>query len=364
MSEKEVDRLSVIKEVYTGQIKTKDAAELLGITDRQIRRILRRYGNIGKAALVSGHRGKQSNNKISSRKQESIMSIVRRHYYDFGPTLTCEKLDELHGIIVSRETVRKWMIYEGLWRTKKKKKRQIHQLRDRRTRYGEMIQIDGSPHDWFEGRRAKCTLIVYIDDATGRLMKLKFFESETTESYMDTAYEYIKEFGRPRVLYSDRHGIFKVNQKDTIKGDELAQLGRAMKTLDIELITANSPQAKGRVEKANRLLQDRLVEELRLKKIDTIDAANEFLDKYQDKLNSKFAVKPKSSEDAHRKIPYTDNELNLIFSLHTKRTISKNLELQYKNIIYQIKIAGLGLTMRNSKATVCEDFKGNITISI
>jgi len=225
-----------------------------------------------------------------------------------------------------------------------------------------MVQIDGSPHEWFEKRRSSCNLTVYVDDATGEFMELWFSEAETTEAYMVTTLNYLVEYGLPRAFYSDKHSIFRVNQKDTVSGTELTQFGRALKTLGIELISAQTPQAKGRVERANKLLQDRLVKELRLQKINTIAEANDFLVEYKDELNKKFSVTARSPENGHRKVLHSPEELKRIFSLHHERTLSKNLSLQYDNTIYQIQTEGRGLTMRNAKVTVCEDFKGSVNI--
>ena len=363
MSKKEVDRLLVLKDLRSKKINQIEASRLLGITDRHVRRLVKSYVMEGKSGLVSKKRGVVSNNKISDRDRAMMMLIVSGHYYDFGPTLACEKLREVHDLHVSRETLRKWMIEDGIWKPKKKKKGKAqHQMRERRSTFGELIQIDGSPHDWFEGRRAPCTLIVFIDDATGEYMELRFYESETTKAYMETMKLYIEDFGIPRALYHDKHGIFRINQQDTNKGNDFTQFGRAMKELDVEMIYANSPQAKGRVERANGTLQDRLVKEMRLKGLNTIEEANEFLREYRHELNDKFAVKARSPKNAHRPVNFSENELEQIFSLKVERTISNNLELSYKNTVYQIQVEGLGLTMRKAKAVVSEDFNGNVKI--
>lgn len=362
MSGKEIDRLTVVMSSAEGKIRRKEAAGILRITDRQLRRLVKGYKEIGKLALISRKRGAVSNNRISEDKRAEALCLITRNYYDFGPTLAAEKLREMHGITVSKETVRKWMIEGGLWKPKAAKEKSSHQMRERRSRYGEMIQIDGSPHDWFEGRREPCTLIVFIDDATNEFMELRFYETETTKAYMETTHIYLNEFGRPVAFYSDRHGVFRVNRKESLNGIERTQFGRAMKTLDIELINANTPQAKGRVERANQLLQDRLVKELRLRKINTIETANEFLDEYKHALNDKFAVKAKSPENAHRVVLHDKKELDLIFSIHSERIISRNLEVQYDNTIYQIQTESSGLSMRGGRAVISEDFKGNVSL--
>ena len=362
MSGKEIDRFGVIMASIEGRMRRKEAAEVLKVTDRQVRRLIKNYKRIGKQAFISRKRGAVSNNRISTAKRDEALCLITGHYYDFGPTFAAEKLREVHGITVSKETVRKWMIEYGLWKPEVTKRKSSHQMRERRSRYGEMIQIDGSPHDWFEGRREPCTLIVFIDDATNEFMELRFYETETTEAYMETTLIYLDEFGRPVAFYSDKHGVFRVNRKESLNGIECTQFGRAMKTLDIELINAHTPQAKGRVERANQLLQDRLVKELRLRKTDTIEAANEFLDEYKHELNDKFAVKAKSPENAHRAVLHDKKELDLIFSIHSERIISKNLEVQYDNTVYQIQTESSGLSMRGGRVVISKDFNGKVAL--
>ena len=362
MSKKEIDRFTVIRDVRLKIVSQKEAANLLHLSSRQIRRLLKKYEEEGEQGLISKRRGSVSNHRISEERKSHILSIIQERYHDFGPTLATEKLDELHNIEISKETVRQWMMAVDLWKGKKKKTGAVHQMRERRSRFGELVQVDGSPHDWFEGRRPKCNLTVFVDDATGEYMELFFSESETREAYVTAMRAHLKEYGRPRALYSDKHGVFRVNKPDSKSGNDLTQFGRAMKTLDIEIIAANTPQAKGRVEKANQTLQDRLVKELRLEKIDTIEAANEFLKTYKEKLSNKFAVNARSLENAHRKVLHTKEELDLIFAAHDTRKISKNLEIQYNNTIYQIQTERLSLTMRGAQITVCEEFNGSVTL--
>lgn len=363
MSAKEVKRLEVMKDLLDGKICQKEAAKLLKRSERQIRRMLRSYKEFGAVGLVSKHKGKVSSNRLSEEFKEQVISLVKEYYPDFGPTLASEKLREEHGMFISRESLRKEMIKVGLWTVRKVKKRAgIHQSRERRPKWGELIQIDGSYHDWFEGRREKCCLIVFIDDATGEFMELRFSESETTEAYMETMKDYISEYGLPRALYSDKYGVFRINSKETVEREQLTQFGRAMKELDVEIICANSPQAKGRVERGNQTLQDRLVKELRLRGINNIGDANEFLKEYKHILSDKFAVKPESPDNAHRPCNFTEEELDRIFSVKSERIISKNLEIAYKNKVYQIQTDKQALTMRNGKAEIYENFKGKVRI--
>jgi len=303
-----------------------------------------------------------SNRKIRETIKQQAIALVRQYYPDFGPTFAAEKLAEQHGITVSSETLRQWMISDGLWQSKRKKKSASHPMRERRPRIGELVQIDGSPYDWFEGRTAKCTLIVFIDDASSRLLDLQFHPTETTQAYMDSLKRYIKRYGRPVALYSDRHSIFKVNAEDAISGEQITQFGGALKTLDIESIPANSPQAKGRVERANQTLQDRLIKEMRLVGISSMAEGKALLEQYMQQHNRKFAVQPASNDDAHRSVLHDEREIDLIFSIHHKRKLTKGLNLQYNNTVYQLKIKGIGYAMRGAAITVCESFDGKVTL--
>ncbi len=275
MSHKELDRLHIIQESLNRHITQEQAAARIGISIRQVKRLVQRYRNEGPSGLVSRRRGKRPNNSFSTEFRATVISLLKGRYADFGPTLACEKLREIHGLCLSIETLRKWMVEEGIWRERRRKFARIYQRRMRRPSYGELIQIDGSPHDWFEGRGPKCTLIVFIDDATSALMALRFAPAETTRAYMETLRGYLNDHGVPLALYSDRHSIFRVNNPE--REGELTQFTRAIKTLGIEPIHANSPQAKGRVERANQTLQDRLVKEMRLQGISDIETANAWL---------------------------------------------------------------------------------------
>jgi len=362
MSQQEQSRSEIIRLYVEGYIKQKDAARRMDLSTRQVRRLAREYRLHGSRALIHGNRGKESNRKIRDKVRQQAMALVRQHYPDFGPTFAAEKLSEKHNISVSSETLRQWMISDGLWQSKRKRQPASHPMRERRPCVGELVQIDGSPHDWFEGRAPKCTLIVFIDDATSRLLDLQFYPAETTQAYMSSLRRYLKYYGRPVALYSDRHSVFTVNTEDAKSGEQLTQFGRALKTLDIESIPANSPQAKGRVERANQTLQDRLIKEMRLAGIDSMTEGNAFLEQYMEKHNRKFAVSPADNTDAHRLVLHGEQELELIFSIHRKRKLSKNLSLQYNNIVYQLKIKGIGYAMRGAMVTVCESFDGTVTL--
>ena len=237
-----------------------------------------------------------------------------------------------------------------------------HPLRERRACFGELVQIDGSQHAWFEGRGPKCTLLVFIDDATGQLLELWFAPSETTFAYWEAARHSFERYGKPVAFYSDKHGIFRVNQEQTLStGPGLTQFGRSMQDLGIEIICANTPQAKGRVERANETLQDRLVKEMRLRGISDLEAANAYLPQFREDYNRRFGVLPRSQHDAHRPLLPQEN-LDQIFTHQETRSLSKNLTLQYKKIIYQIQTDRPGYALRQAQVTVYENAQGEIQI--
>lgn len=360
MSQRELDRAGVIRQVVEQRLRQKDAARQLGLSVRQIKRLVQRYRAEGAAGLISRHRGRRPNNQIAPAVRQEILELVRSRYTDFGPTLACEKLLELHQHKLSVETLRQWMIKAGLWKPRARKRVRIHQRRVRRPCRGELVQIDGSPHDWFEGRGPRCTLIVFIDDATSELLALRFAPAETTQAYMETLGVYLRQHGRPVAFYSDKHSIFRVNHPD--REGELTQFTRALKALDIEPIHANTPQAKGRVERANLTLQDRLVKELRLQGISDIDTANAFLPGFIQHYNQRFAVSPQNPNDAHRPLLHGAEELALILSLQYTRTLSKNLTFQFKNREFQLLGQGKGYRLRGRQVTLCETFDGSTRV--
>jgi transposase len=362
MSNREITRMEVMQRLKEKRLKQKEAAQMLGISIRQVKRLWRAYRQIGAPGLVSARRGKPSNNQLDAGVTQRALDLIKEKYDDFGPTLAHEKLTEVHGLKLSRESVRQIMIAERIWKPKRAKQPETHQMRERRACFGELVQIDGSDHDWFEGRGPRCTLLVYIDDATGQLGELWFVPEETFFGYCEASRHYFERFGKPVAFYSDKHGIFRVNQPrplGTTSG--LTQFGRAMQELGVEIICANSPQAKGRIERANQTLQDRLVKELRLQGISDIDGANAFLSQFRQDYNHRFAVAPRSNHDAHRPLHKSEN-LDLILTHQENRTLSKNLTVQFNHVIYQIQSKHPDYAMRKAQVTVCENAQGEVTI--
>ncbi len=357
MSQKEATRAQILGLVDELKISQKEAAKRLNITSRQVRRLIKRYHAEGLPGLISKKRGQVSNRRTDEATKATAIELIGTHYPDFGPTLVAEKLTEKHKLRLSVETVRQLMIVAGFWNPKKGSKICTHPMRERRGQLGELIQIDGSPHDWFEGRSEKCTLLVFIDDATGKLTQLRFVKAETTLAYLHVLHDHIVTYGVPIALYSDKHSIFRINAKDA-DPDAETQFARAARELGIMCIHANSPQAKGRVERANQTLQDRLVKEMRLVGKDDKDAANAWLPDFIADYNQRFAVTAKSPIDAH--VPYQDSKeaLTRILSVQVTRTLSKNLSCQYENKLLQIETIGTGLALRKAKITLHEHFDG------
>lgn len=336
MSVKEAGRLGIMRQMDKKNLTPRKAAEELGLSLKQLRRVRKRYLAEGAAGLLSKKRGQVSGNKISEKIRDKTISLVRAKYIDFGPTLACEKLLERHKFQLSRETLRNWMIQEGIWVSRKKKDKRVYQRRPRRSQFGALLQGDGSHHDWFEGRGEKCCLIHFIDDATNEITSGKFSATETTEAYLACLKEHLERYGRPLGFYVDKHGTFKVNREELKKGVGITHFGKVLKELDIELICAHSPQAKGRIERSNGILQDRLIKEMRLEGISTIEQANAFLPEFLEKHNKRFRKEPTNRENAHRVMRQKD-DLERIFARKDKRKLSKDLTFQHHGILYLIE---------------------------
>jgi hypothetical protein len=273
--------------------------------------------------------GRPSNNRNNDGVRDYAVTLVGERYADFGPTLAAEKLAERDGLRVSRETLRSWMVDAGLWLSRKQR-RTFHQPRLRREAYGELVQIDGSEHRWFEDRGAPCSLLVFVDDATGKLMQLRFVRSESAFTYFEALALYLTRHGAPVAFYSDKHSVFRVAKKDARGGQGMTQFGRALSELNIEILCANSSQAKGRVERMNRTLQDRLVKELRLAGIDTMEAGNAFLPGFMEDYNKRFAIVPARPEDLHRPLNLAPDRLTEILCKREQRYVGAQLTFSFE----------------------------------
>jgi len=334
MSTSEITRLAAVERLQAGDLTQAEVARQLGLSIRQVKRLLRRFRQDGPAGLVSRRRGRPSNRRADPELVNRALTLVREHYADCGPTFAAEKLEERHGVRIDHETLRRAMIASGQWKPQRKRRRAIHPPRERRPCFGELVQIDGSHHPWFEDRGPKCTLYVAVDDATSALLALHFAEQETTEGYFQLTRQAALEHGLPLAFYSDRHSIFRFNNDAEIANGP-TQFGRAMAELGIELICANSPQAKGRVERANGTLQQRLVKELRYRNISTIAEGNAFLPHFIALYNAKFAKLPLTDVDAHRPAPPIEQLDRILITLY-ERTITKNLTVHFENQIFHI----------------------------
>ena len=352
MSASERERAHVLRQVAAGTVSQRAAGERLDLSVRQVKRLLRSWRASGDAGLISRQRGRVSPLRLAASVRLRIEGLLREKYSDFGPTLAAEKLFELDGIAVSRETVRRLQIELGLARAKRRRAKRVHPPRERRPRFGELIQIDGSPHNWFEGRGARCTLIVFVDDATSRLTALQFAPAETTKAYLSALRTHILAHGRPLALYSDRHGIFRVNAKEAAGGDGYTEFGRAAERLRIELIQATTPQAKGRVERANQTLQDRLIKEMRLRGISDIAGAQAFAGAFIDLWNAKFARPPRDPASAHRLWIEGAQALDEALARREGRTLSKALTFSVGGKVYCVKTNGPGTALRGARVTL------------
>jgi hypothetical protein len=362
MSGQERERASLVRQTLAKHLGQREAAERLAISVRQFKRLVRSWKSEGDGGVVSRQRGRASNNRLANDLPGRIAELLRDKYPDFGPTLAMEKLSELDGIAVSAETVRQMQIRLGLWKPKARRAKRVFQVRERRPRFGELIQIDGSPHDWFEGRAPRCTLIVFIDDATSRLTALRFVPSETTWAYLETLRGHVLEHGRPLAFYSDRHGIFRVNAKDAASGDGKTEFGRVADRLGIVPIHALTPQAKGRVERANQTLQDRLVKEMRLRDISSMAAANAFLPSFIAIWNAKFAAPPREPTSAHRPWTGTPETLDDALARREERVLSKALTFRSSGTMYCVKTSGPGTALRGAKVTLHHFVGGGMAV--
>jgi transposase len=362
-SSRDCERIVVVRQVVEGNLRLKEGCERLGICERQLKRLVKNWRLAGDEGLASRRHGRVAANALSPEMRQKVEELLRNKYSDFGATFAAEKLSSAEGLAVSRETVRQIQIHLGLHHPKRRRGGRVFQSRERRPRFGELVQIDGSPHDWFEGRGPKCTLIVFIDDATSRLTSLLFAPAETTKAYLLSLRRHILTYGLPLAFYSDRHGIFRVNAKDAKTGDGYTEFGRVLKRLKIESICAHTPQAKGRVERANRTLQDRLIKEMRLQGIWSIEDGNVFLQHFMQVWNKSEFTKPaREQADAHRPWNGSRTELEDALGRHETRILSNSLTFQYHGVSYAVKVKGPGTALRNAKVTLIHDLEEKMQV--
>ena len=361
MSAKELNRLEILGRALERRLTQAQAADQLGLGIRQVERLCRKLRVEGPRGLVSKKRGRSSNRRLPSALHDRALELIGSRYRDFGPTLAAEKLREVHGVEVSVETLRHWMIEAELWVPRAQRRRCVHQPRRRRACVGELIQIDGCDHEWFEERAPRCTLLVYVDDATSRLMELRFVASESMFDYFASTQTYLERHGKPVAFYSDKASIFRVNGSDTREGGGPTQFSRALSELNIDIVCANSPQAKGRVERAHLTLQDRLVKELRLRELSTPEAANAYASEFMADYNDRFGKDPLSHHDAHRPVR-DDEDLPLIFTCQEDRKISKELTLHFRRGVYLIEPGPETLELRGQRCRVHEYADGHIEL--
>jgi transposase InsO family protein len=361
MSDKEIQRLAVLQDVRDHRITQVRAAEILNLSTRQITRLLHKFNQAGISGLMHVSRGQPGHRRHDELLKSQCLSIISEHLLGFGPTLAHEKLMNMFGLNIPVETVRRWMIANDLWIPRSKRLKRPYQPRYNRDCFGELIQIDGSYHDWFEGRTAKCCLLVYIDDATGKLLHLRFCEAETTFDYMLSTRAYIEQYGKPLAFYSDKHSVFRVNQKSN-QDSKVTQFGRILNELNIDIIFANSPQAKGRVERANRTLQDRLIKEMRLEGICSIAEANAWLPCFIEQFNQKFGKCARNSKNLHRPLTEATTELDDIFTWQELRKVTKSLTITYDKCIYLLEATELNQRLAGQYILFLEYPDGTVAI--
>ena len=366
LSVKERERSEVLSKVAKSSISLSKASELLGVSYRQVLRLWKRYQLDGAAGLKHGLRDRASNHQLDAACRERVLELCRAKYGDFGPTLAVEYLVKCDGETLSEETLRQWLIEAGLW-SARRRGAPHRQWRERRACWGELVQMDGSNHDWFEGRRGRASMMVMIDDATN-WTHAKFFESETTAAAMTVFGEYVGHYGLPRALYVDRAGIYETTRDSTV--DEalrdtapLTQFGRAMRELGVELILAHSPQAKGRVERRHAVFQDRFVKALRLQQINSLESANEFLEhEYLDQLNNQFHVTARSPANLHRPLP-RGRKLHHVLCHQEERVVQNDWTVSWCNRIFQLSVVHQTLSLARKKIRVSELLDGTLRLT-
>jgi len=365
MSPKELKRHDVINQLIKKLINGTTAAELLAMSVRQVKRLKAAFLKNGTKGLIHGNRGRESNNQIAPREKKKIIRLLHKDYPDFGPTFAAEKLDEIHDLTYDPKTIRAIMMKEKLWKAKTKNGTEDHRSwRERRSCFGEMEQFDGSYEHWFENRGPKCCLLAAVDDATGIVTHAKFAQDEGVMSVFGFWQEYLLLHGKPMAIYTDKFSTYKMNHKQALENhDQRTQFQRALSELQIEALFAESPQAKGRVERLFGVLQDRLIKELRLAKINNIEEANKFLKKYLVKFNKKFGVEPKSKTDLHRALPEKEaKNLPGVFSRQTRRVVQNDFTISFGSRWYQLTKDQPVTIGKRDQVTVEEHTNGEIKI--
>ena len=360
MSKRELNRLDVLVRLDSDKLTVTAAAGVMNVTPRQAYRLLGRYRDGGAPAIADRRRGRPSNNRLPDAVRDHAVDLVRNLYPDFGPTLAAEKLAERHDLRVSRETLRNWMRRAGIWSSRAERLR-FQQPRYRREHVGELVQIDGSDHRWFEDRAPACTLLVFVDDASSRLMELRFVASESTFAYFAALKTYLGRHGKPVAFYSDKHSIFRVSKENAASGDGMTQFGRALSELNIEILCANTSQAKGRVERAHSTLQDRLVKELRLAGISTLDEANAFLPGFIAHYNGRFAKPPARDKDLHRVIS-PRQDLDDVLCWREQRKVSHQLVVNYNQMKLTLQAEGLATRLRGKMVDIYDFPDGRLEV--
>ena len=365
MSIKERRRLAVLEQVRSGHLTVAAAGALLGISERQVRRVWARFRAEGDAGLVHRLRGRPGNRGRDPSVRERAVALYREHYGDFGCTLACEYLAARHGVRVADQTLRRWLEAAHLWRRRRKRPVK-RRRRERRGCFGELVQIDGSHHDWFEGRAACGVLMVMIDDATS-WTEARFFEAETTEAAMTLLRLWSLAHGLPLELYPDQDSIYRINGKsaDALEARTgqrpLTQFGRAMAELDVKLTCARSPQAKGRVERMNSTLQDRLIKALRIEGISDLASANAYLaSTFLPQLNGRFTVEPTRAADVHR--PTTARELDAALCTKDQRTVSRDQCVRWEGRILQLHPAARTPSLCGKRVQVRRELDGTLSV--
>jgi len=368
LSGKERDRLKVLHEVREGHLTQAEAAGQLGISDREVRRLLVRIAEEGDGGVVHRLRGKASNRRLPGSLRDRALKLVKVKYRDFGPTLACEYLAKKEGLELSKETLRQWMIGEGLRRGRRRPVEEVHTWRPRRSCRGELVQWDTSVHDWLEGRGARLYLVAMIDDATS-LAYCKFVERDSTEANLGVLWGYIERWGRPVEFYTDRSSLFSVNRPvveaaDEAVKEELTQIGRALRELGIGWVAAHSPQAKGRIERFFGTAQDRLVKGLRLARASSLEAAQNYLEEeYLPHWNQTFTVLPAGRSDAHRPLR-AEHELASIMSLVEERTVTPDYTIRYGGKLYQIARRDIRPGLRGGRVRVEQRLDGSMVVKL